>query len=399
MIYRTPDLGPGERAALDAIEGQRRALRFRTAEPRRWLGTVRRVLAARAVQGSNSIEGIHVSVEDAIAVAEGEETTDPRSLDSKAVAGYQRAMTYVVNLAGDPHYRFSADILRSLHFMMTEYELDAWPGRWRPGPMWVRNEASGDQVYAAPEADDIPALIHALVASLEETTDAPPLVRAAMAHLNLVMVHPFRDGNGRMSRCLQTLVLAREKILTPELCSIEEYLGRNTQRYYDVLAEVGRGSWNPDGDARAWVRFCLEAHYVQAASVIRRLDESARIWTEIELLRDAAGLGERTIAALFDAAIGLQVRNAGYRSQLRGWDELISNQTATADLRAMVGAGLLQQRGKNRGAYYVAGEQLHAVRIAAQKERLPIDTSGLFDPDRSVGTTRLPTATSTGTKR
>lgn len=388
MVYRTPELGAGERAALAAIEQQRQALRFRTAEPRRWLGTVRRVLAARAVQGSNSIEGIHVSVEDAIAVAEGEETADPRSLDSKAVAGYQRAMTYVVNLAGDPHFRFSADILRSLHFMMTEYELDAWPGRWRPGPIWVRNEASGDQVYAAPEAEDVPDLIEALVASLEETTDAPPLVRAAMAHLNLVMIHPFRDGNGRMSRCLQTLVLAREKILAPDLCSIEEYLGRNTQRYYDVLAEVGQGSWKPEGDSRPWVRFCLEAHYVQAASVIRRLDESARIWGDIELLRDDAGLGERTVAALFDAAIGLQVRNSGYRSQLRGWSELISNQTASADLRAMVAAGLLEQRGKNRGAYYVAGEQLRAVRVAARRQRTPIDTSELFDPDRSVDTHR-----------
>ncbi|GAA4991765.1 Fic family protein [Pseudonocardia tropica] len=388
VIYRTPELGPAEKAALDAIDGQRRALRFRTAEPRRWLGTVRRVLAARAVQGSNSIEGIHVSVEDAIAVAEGEETTDPRSLDSKAVAGYQRAMTYVVNLAGDQHFRFSADILRSLHFMMTEYELDAWPGRWRPGPIWVRDEASGDEVYAAPEAEDVPALIDALVASLEEASEAPPLVRAAMAHLNLVMIHPFRDGNGRMSRCLQTLVLAREKILTPDLCSIEEYLGRNTQRYYDVLAEVGQGSWKPGGDARAWIRFCLEAHYVQAASVIRRLDESGRIWSEIERLRDDAGLGERTIAALFDAAIGLQVRNAAYRSQLRGWDEQISNQTASADLRAMVAAGLLVQRGKNRGAYYVAADRLRAVRTAARKERTPIDTSGLFAPDRSVSTIR-----------
>lgn len=388
MVYRAPELGAGERAALAAIEQQRQALRFRTAEPRRWLGTVRRVLAARAVQGSNSIEGIHVSVEDAIAVAEGEETADPRSLDSKAVAGYQRAMTYVVNLAGDPHFRFSAEILRSLHFMMTEYELDAWPGRWRPGPIWVRNDASGDQVYAAPEAEDVPDLIEALVASLEETADAPPLVRAAMAHLNLVMIHPFRDGNGRMSRCLQTLVLAREKILAPDLCSIEEYLGRNTQRYYDVLAEVGQGSWKPEGDSRPWVRFCLEAHYVQAASVIRRLDESARIWGDIERLRDDAGLGERTIAALFDAAIGLQVRNSGYRSQLRGWSELISNQTASADLRAMVAAGLLEQRGRNRGAFYVAGERLRAVSVAARRQRSPIDTSGLFDPDRSVGTHR-----------
>ncbi len=66
-----------------------------------------------------------------------------------------------------------------------------------------------------------------------------------MAHLNLVMIHPFRDANGRMSRCLQTPVLAREQILAPQFSSIEEYLGRNTQSYYKVLGEVGAESWHP----------------------------------------------------------------------------------------------------------------------------------------------------------
>ncbi|NIA03686.1 MAG: hypothetical protein GWP12_04075 [Nitrospirae bacterium] len=77
-----------------------------------------------------------------------------------------------------------------------------------------------------------------LVAALnEDVSDIPSMVRAGMAHLNLVMVHPFKDGNGRMARALQTLVLARERILAPQFSSIEEYLGRNTPAYYGVLAE------------------------------------------------------------------------------------------------------------------------------------------------------------------
>ena len=105
-----------------------------------------------------------------------------------------------------------------------------------------------------------------------------------MAHLNLVMIHPFRDGNGRMSRCLQTLVLAREQILAPQFCSIEEYLGRNTQSYYKVLQQVGSENWHPQHDARPWIRFCLEAHFVQASSVLRRVEESEAIWTQLEVV-------------------------------------------------------------------------------------------------------------------
>ena len=68
------------------------------------------------------------------------------------------------------------------------------------------------------------------------------MVRGAMAHLNLTMINPFKDGNGRISRALQTLVLAREGILHPVFCSIEEWLGRVTAEYYAVLAEVGQGN-------------------------------------------------------------------------------------------------------------------------------------------------------------
>src|SRR5438270_583138 len=81
------------------------------------------------------------------------------------------------------------------------------------------------------------------------------IVRGAMAQLNLTMIHPFKDGNGRMARALQTLVMARGGILSPIFSSIEEWLGRNTDAYYNILGEVGQGSWNPQYDAAPWVRF------------------------------------------------------------------------------------------------------------------------------------------------
>lgn len=380
MIYQTPPLGPEEDAALRAIGRVRKQLRFSTAEPRRWVGSVRRVLAARAIQGSNSIEGYHVSVEDAIAAIEGEELADADGLDRQAVSGYRRAMTYVIGLAKDDHFAYSTALLRSLHFMMTEYSLDAWPGRWRPGPIWIRNDTTDELVYEAPDHDLVPELVQELVEELESNGTTPAIVQGVMAHLNLVMIHPFRDGNGRMSRCLQTLVLAREQILAQELSSIEEYLGRNTEAYYRILAQVGEGAWNPSNDALPWVRFCLEAHYVQAESVVRRIRESSEIWIEVEKLRRENRLPERVTAALFDAAIGLRVRNSSYRSLLRDWDEEISNQVATTDLRSMVNAGLLRAHGKNRGAYYDAGNPLNGIRNQVRGARRPIDTSTLFDP-------------------
>lgn len=391
MIYRTPQLGAEELCALERIAELQRQLRYVVAEPRRWIGSVRRVLAARAIQGSNSIEGIHVSVEDALAAIEGEEQEEAGLSDRQAISGYRRALTYVIQLADDPQFTYAPALIRSLHFMMTEYALDASPGRWRPGPIWVRNDTSGEMVYEAPDAELIPGLIAELCADLERDIESPALVRGAMAHLNLVMIHPFHDGNGRMSRCLQTLVLAREQILAQELCSIEEYLGRNTDAYYQILADVGRGRWRPEGDALPWVRFCLTAHYVQAVSVLRRIRESEQLWLKLDELRLRHRLQERTLAALYDAAIGLRVRNTTYRTILRNqWQEDISSQVATLDLRAMVKAGLLHVHGSKRTTTYTAGEDVAVAAAGVRHDRQPISADELFTPDTELSEPTLP---------
>jgi len=379
MVYETPEIQAAEEAALERIEELRRQLRFYVVEPRRWVGSVRRVLGARAIRGSNSIEGFNVSVEDALAAMEGDEPADAGHNDWQAVMGYRRAMTYVLQLAHDKHFELSPALIRSLHFMMTEYDLDSSPGLWRPGPIWIRNDATGDVVYEAPEGDAVPGLVDELVGELAAGTECPPMVRGAMAHLNLVLIHPFRDGNGRMARCLQTLMLAREQILSPEWMSIEEYLGANTRSYYDILAEVGRGSWKPGGDARPWIRFCLRAHFIQAVSVLRRARESEAIWAAVDDLRADKGLPTRSVGGLFDATIGLRIRNASYRRDVElGELEEITNQVATNDLRKMVNAGLLYQRGSKRGTFYVATEILEAIREGVRANREPIDATSLF---------------------
>ena len=380
MVYEIPEIHASEEAALARIDELRRELRFYVAEPRRWVGSLRRVLGARAIRGSNSIEGFNVSVEDALAAIEGDEPAEAEATDWLAVLGYRRAMTYVLQLAHDEHFEFSPGLIRSLHFMMTEYTLDASPGLWRPGSIWIRNDATGEVVYEGPESAEVPRLIDQLIEQLARNGDAPPMIRGAMAHLNLAMIHPFRDGNGRMARCLQTLILAREQILSPEWMSIEEFLGANTQPYYQILEDVGKGSWQPENDARPWVRFCLRAHYIQAVSVLRRAREAEEIWVAAENLQKGKGLLGRTMGSLFDAALGLRIRNASHRKNVEMVEqEEISQQVATKDLRDMVNAGLIEQQGAKRGTYYVAAKPLTEIRERVRASREPINADSLFD--------------------
>jgi Fic family protein len=178
-----------------------------------------------------------------------------------------------------------------------------------------------------------------------------------MAHLNLVMIHPFSDGNGRMARCVQTLVLARDAILEPTFSSIEEYLGRNTQAYYDVLAEVGHGSWHPENNARPWLRFTLTAHLRQARTLLARIRESEELWERCSVEAQSARLPARVIPGLFNAALGFRVQRSAYRALT---EDDVSEMMATRDLKAMADAGLLVAHGERRGRYYTASEELRA---------------------------------------
>lgn len=371
MLVPTPPLDEGDERALDRIDDLRRQLRLYVAEPRRWSGLLRRTAFARAIQGSNSIEGYVVNLDDALAAVEGEEPLDAASETWQAVIGYRTAMTYVLQLATDQHYELNESLLKSLHFMMTSYDLGKNPGKWRPGDIYVRNDTTGEIVYEGPDADDLPALMSELVADLQrEDRTTPVVVRAAMAHLNLVLIHPFRDGNGRMARCLQTLVLAREGILAPQFSSIEEYLGANTDGYYKVLADVGRGRWQSRGDARPWVRFILTAHFRQAQTQLRRVKESEALWGLVEELVAAKGLPDRAIGALFDAATGRRLRRGSYLAIVEGQ---LSEAVASRDLRALVEADLLVAHGEKRGRYYLATTELSRLGERSRRPLSPRD--------------------------
>ena len=374
-IYQTPILGDQEIKVLAEVDGLKEKLRSLLHEPRRWNGSLRRVAMAHVILGSSSIEGFNAPLDDGVAVAMGEEPLDPDHETRLALKGYRDAMTYVLQLATDDGFAYNEGLLKSLHFMMTNYDLKNRPGLWRTGQVFVRNDQTQEIVYEGADIDDVPYLIRELIQWLGEPSDSPPMIRAAMVHLNLVMIHPFRDGNGRMARCLQSLVLARQGTLLPVFGSIEEYLGQNTQAYYDMLAAVGAGHWQPDRDATPWVRFILTAHLRQARTMLRRVKETEHLWADLEVIAKTRGLPERMLSALYDAAYGFRVRRSTYQASD---PDVLSDQTATRDLRQLVLEGLLVPQGERRGRHYLGSKTLRAVRRAIIDRRDPKDDSDPF---------------------
>jgi Fic family protein len=364
MLFSVPTLSAMDVQVVARIEKARSDLNiWLQGVPRRWTGLLRRSTLGRVIRASNSIEGYVIPKDDVVAAAEGE-SVDANETTRQATAAYRRAMTHVLLLAKDPTFEWSSAVIKALHFMMVEYDLDKLPGRWRDGPVYVVDEKQ-HPVYEGPGDGLVAPLMAEFIEGLRaQAPEVPGIVRAAMAHLNLVMIHPFKDGNGRMARCIQTLVLGRAGTLEPVFSSIEEYLGRHTGSYYDILADVGRGAWHPERDAQPWVRFCLRAHYYQAQTFLRRVREAESVMNMLEVSVRTAGLPERTRLALWDAANSYKVKNNTYRTAAG-----ISNGLASRDLMELVRTGFLVPVGERKGRYYTAAPLLLEIRRRAAEDR------------------------------
>ncbi|MEX0691627.1 MAG: Fic family protein [Gemmatimonadales bacterium] len=377
MLYHTPKLRSKDLAVIELVENAREDLRHQLHVPRRWTRSLRRSTLGRVIRGSNSIEGYRIAKDDVVAAAEGE-AVEANASTRAATETYRRAMTHVLGLSQDRTFAWSTGVIKGLHYMMIEYDLDKDPGRWRQGPIFVVDDDRNETVYHGPDHELVPALMDELVARLSGEDTTPVLVRAAMAHLNLAMVHPFRDGNGRMARCLQTLVLGRAGTLEPLFSSIEEWLGNNHRAYYDMLAATGGGSWRPENDASGWVRFCLRAHYQQAQTFLRRTRETETVMAIFEELVTHDGLPGRTAFALWDAGSGFKVRNGTYRTVAD-----VSDQVASRDLKTLVDAGWLEAHGEKRARYYIATKALLDERKRGLERRVIQDPyTGAAVPER-----------------
>ena len=297
-----------------------------------------------------------------LSAAAGDET-------QQAVVGYRDAMAYIQQTPVMEFFTYSETVLSALHFMITKYQPMKWPGRYRTGGIFVSSADPLEPMHTGPDADQVPGLMGELIDWLRDgDLGSPAYGRAAMAHLNLVAIHPWRDGNGRTARALHTLILARTGELAPEFSSIEEWLGEqtNTLQYYEALRAAQGGSFQPRRDAHPWLRFVLAAHHRQAQRVQRRYEWTVRLWNDLARLAEERGLGGRTVSALYAAAIG-ELRRTTYQQ-----DEALSRDQAVRDVQALVRTGLLAARGHATGRVYVlAGVAAEIAEAAAAAVRGP----------------------------
>src|SRR2546430_14248577 len=202
MLFQTPSITDREAEVAGEIETIRRQLNL--PRLREWPGLPWRASLDRLLQASKTPAVGNACFENA-----GAEDDEPRAENSdawSAAPGYHAALSFVLQLADVPAFAIDEGTIRALHYMMAGHDPRNAAGSWRRGSISVREDSSGKAMYRAPHAKFISALMAELIASLNSRDEVPVFVRAAMAHLNLAAIHPFRDGNeiGRHTSELQS---------------------------------------------------------------------------------------------------------------------------------------------------------------------------------------------------
>jgi len=200
---------------------------------------------------SSQIEGTRSSLSDLL-LFELEEVPGVPLDDVIEVSSYVEAVNHGLKRLGE-NFPLSNRLVREMHKILLSKgrgrEKD--PGEFRCSQNWIQGTRPGNALYvpAPPErvADtmgDWEKFLH----DIPEKT--PPLIKAALTHVQFETIHPFLDGNGRIGRLLITLLLCHEGILRQPLLYLSLYFKQHRDEYFNLLTKI-----RLEGDWEAWLKF------------------------------------------------------------------------------------------------------------------------------------------------
>ncbi|MGS2808543.1 Fic family protein [Nocardia sp. MW-W600-9] len=213
-------------------------------------------------------------------------------------------------------------------------------GGWRTdetGPMEVISGPYGRQRvhFEAPPASRLDSEMRRFIDWFDEDSPEPTLVKAGLAHLWFVTIHPFDDGNGRIARALGDVLLARADGSTRRFYSVSAQIQRDRKSYYDILERTQQGSL----DVTDWLRWFLETMGRAIASADENVDtvlQKARFWRRW----DQTALNARQITVLNRLLDGFDGKLT-----TRKWAVLTksSQDTALRDINELIEIGALRR--------------------------------------------------------
>jgi Fic family protein len=220
------------------------------------LDSLRRVAQIESAESSNRLEGVVAPRERVKALVA--ESSDPVDRSEQEIAGYRDGLDLVHESAA--YMAFTTSTIRRLHEVMHQY-LPIEGGRWKGKDneiVEILPDGTRDLRFKPVSAEETPDAIDTLAQHFAHTmgrSDIEPLIVIPLAVLDFLCIHPFDDGNGRVSRLLTLLLLYKYDYHVGRFISIERIVEQSKTTYYETLKKSSQGWHDSEHDAHPWMNY------------------------------------------------------------------------------------------------------------------------------------------------
>ena len=309
------------------------------------LKALRKVTTIESVGSSNRIEGNKLSDAEVEKLLSHINRKSFKSRDEEEVAGYANLMDTIFD--NYPVIPLSENYIKQLHqIMLKVVSKDArHRGDYKKMPNSIAAyDAKGKEIgiiFETATPFNTPRLMEELVEWTQKNLNDPflhPLIVIAVFVVHFLAIHPFQDGNGRLSRALSAMLLLKSGFGYIPYSSMESIIEENKDGYYRALRRTQKNIWNGKADYEPWLLFFLTTLQKQKRHLESKISE---------ISKDDSRLGKtaRAILGLFDEKKEWSVSAAAETLDL-------NINTAAKTIKMLVKNGYLAKQGATKGAWY-----------------------------------------------
>jgi Fic family protein len=260
----------------------------------------------------------------------------------KEVINYNQALQDLNLKLKEGKAKVSLPLILTIQKQVIEELLPEFDVGLRQKPVVVNDPRSGQVVYLPPDVKDVAVMLDDLVAFVRSNSSKiDPLVLAGIFHKQMVLIHPFMDGNGRSTRLATKVLLAEMGLDTFNLFSFENYYNNNVTKYFQIVGEFGNYYDLAEKiDFTSWLEYFTEGiidELLRVQKLFPKIPVSPETKLEnyhfkiLSFIREKGTITHREYAKLVDRA----------------------KPTRALDFQRLVKIGLIERKGKGRATYYI----------------------------------------------
>lgn len=308
----------------------------------------------RSLHYGTHVEGNELNIDQVKKVVEGKDVV-ARERDIKEVINYRKVIDYLENKTNEANKTnkardlYDEDTFKQLHKLtvagiMPEEQV----GKYRSVSVVLRDVLTGQIIHRPAPATEVPYLMKDFFTWVNSATafDLHPVIKAGIIHYEIVHVHPFTEGNGRVSRAMATLVLLSEGFDIRKLFSLEEYYDKDVAAYYYALRTADQ---NPNHELTQWLEYFVNGVAIEFNRVKEQVQHLS---VDLKLKAKAGGhiyLNPRQIK------IVEYIENVGYlaNATFKELLPMVSEDTVLRDLKDLMDKKIIKKKGKTKAARYI----------------------------------------------